>query len=110
MLNNYPQTVDLEQGEILVGAYLANRYKHLYNADGGKLFITTQRLIFEPHAFNIDTRPEEIPLSAIESVGPFWAFIVPNGMKVILNDGSVYKYVVNRRGYIMKEIERMLPR
>jgi hypothetical protein len=109
MLNNYPQTVDLEQGEILVGAYLANRYKHIMNADGGKLYVTSERLIFEPHFLNLDTSVLEIPLVQIMTIEPFLAFVVPKGMKVTTTK-HIHKFIVNNRKHIIGEIQHILPR
>ena len=88
----------------------ANRYRSLGNADGGKLIITNKRLIFEAHAINLNREPLEIPLSEIVSVTPFNAFIVPNGMKITMRDGTEHKFVINRRKTIMALIQNTLPK
>lgn len=67
---------------------------------GGKLCLTDQRLVFEPHAFNIRRSATIIPLSSLAGVRKCWTRllnlipVVPNGMAVSLKEGKKYRFVV----------------
>ncbi len=41
-------------------------------AVGGRLILTADTLLFQPHAFNVQTRSLAVPLSAIVSLQPRW--------------------------------------
>lgn len=96
--------------EQFVKKYRANRYHHLFNADGGSLTITNMRLRFEAHAINFNTAPSEILLANIVRIETFNALlIVPNGIIVVTSDGKRNKFVVNKRKEIMQLIQSLLP-
>src|SRR5690606_2914697 len=65
---------------------------------GGRLKITSNKLIFKSHAINIQTGITEIPINNIDRIERKNSlFIIPNQMKIILNSGVKYKFVVNGR-------------
>ncbi len=70
---------------------------------GGKLFLTNQRLIFEPHALNIRKGATIIPLSSVTGARKCWTRLlglipmVPNGIAVSSKEGKKYRFVTWRR-------------
>lgn len=89
---------------------LADRSINLFRgleAVGGRLIITNQRLLFQPHAFNIQKQNLEIPLNQIKEVRPRNTMgIVPNGILVTLDTGQEYKLVVWKRKALMGLIDK----
>lgn len=62
---------------------------------GGRLRITSRRVLFEPHAFNLQKVPAEILLSNIEDVAERNTLgLIPNGILIRTKDGVEYKFVV----------------
>jgi hypothetical protein len=94
----------LEQGETVVKEGAANHFKGA-EAVGGKLYLTNRRLIFESHAFNVQTHTTVWPLTDIAAAKPRNTLgIVPNGMSVTLKNGGEERFVVNGRGDWMKAL------
>lgn len=92
----------LAAGESLVRSGGANMQRGAETA-GGKLFLTSERLVFLAHAFNIGSGPSEVPLGLIAEVGTAWTKLLgviplmPNSIAVTLRDGTVLSYVVTGR-------------
>jgi hypothetical protein len=67
---------------------------------GGRLFLTNQRLIFESHAFNIQTGATIIPLGEISETMPCWTRyfnlipIAPNSLAVSTSEGKQHRFVL----------------
>jgi hypothetical protein len=75
-------------------------------AVGGRMQITTHRVLFKPHAINIQKEPAEIDLKEITEVGPRNTLgLVPNGLYVRTKDGTEYGFVVWGRGNLIKIIQ-----
>ena len=61
---------------------------------GGKLYLTTHRLVFESHAFNLQTGATIIPLQEISETTPCWTKflnlipIAPNSLSVSTTSGE----------------------
>lgn len=72
-------------------------------AVGGKLFLTTQRLLFHPHKCNVQRDALEIPLRSIVGTERVWTRlfgavpVLPNSLAVRLDDSSVVRFVVHNR-------------
>ena len=70
---------------------------------GGKLYLTTQRLVFESHAFNIQTGTTTIALQDVAGVEPTWTKfldlipIMPNSIKIATREGKEHSFVVPAR-------------
>lgn len=66
---------------------------------GGQLTLTDRSLIFRAHAFNIGRKEYVVPLQEIKaSQGTFHILVpTPNMIKVELQSGEVYKFVVKRK-------------
>ena len=67
---------------------------------GGKLFLTDQRLLFQSHAFNIQTGSTEIPLPQVRSTRPCWTRFLnvvplfPNSLAIETSSGTAYRFVL----------------
>ncbi len=97
-------------GEQTLAAVSANLLRGMEGV-GGHLTISNKRLIFRPHALNVQRRQVVIPLEDVNGVGRcsvLGAF--PTGLYVKTRDGLVYRFVVYRRdeliGMIRERIQR----
>lgn len=90
-------TFEIKKNEQIIDDRPANLFRGI-EAVGGRLKITNNRLVFEPHEFNIQKENLEIVLAQIEKVRPVNTLgIVPNGILVKLKTGEEYKFVVWKR-------------
>jgi hypothetical protein len=66
---------------------------------GGRLYLTSQRLVFESHAFNIQTGSTIIPLASITGARKCWTRLLnliplfPNSIAVSTTEGKEYRFV-----------------
>ena len=88
----------------------ANMWRGI-EAVGGRLQITTQRIVFRAHMFNLQTMPTEIPLDNVASAEPCNTMgIVPNGVRVVLKSGIEYRFVVWGRDRLIDVILNNVPK
>jgi hypothetical protein len=88
---------------------LANHFKG-FEAVGGKLHLTRQRLRFRSHALNVQTHDESYPLESIARVEPARTLgIIPNAILVHLHDGRRERFVVMGRTRWVDAIRSVLP-
>lgn len=70
---------------------------------GGRLYLTTHRLIFEAHAFNVQSGATVIPLRDVEEMWKCWTKflgllpIFPNSLAVSTSKGKTFRFVIGRR-------------
>ncbi|BCM93264.1 hypothetical protein IAD21_05153 [Abditibacteriota bacterium] len=80
---------------------------------GGQLFCTSQRLIFEPHAFSVRKVATIIELAQIVASNalepdPGAIFsLTPNSFEVQLRDGTAQSFVVMGRDTWIETVERL---
>jgi hypothetical protein len=74
---------------------------------GGRLYLTNQRLIFESHAFNVQTGATIVPLNEIVGLRKVWTKflnlipVFPNSVAVATKAGKEYRLVTfGREGWI----------
>ena len=78
---------------------------------GGHLYLTDKRLVFEPHAFNVQRDVLEIALETVGLLSPCWTRflglvpVFPNSMAVTTLDGRVLRFVVSGRREWMRAID-----
>jgi hypothetical protein len=66
---------------------------------GGHLYLTDQRLVFEPHAFNLQSAVQHWPLADVSAVAPCWTKflglipLAPNSIAVTIA-GVEQRFVV----------------
>src|SRR5437764_1462349 len=88
---------DLGDGERLVHQSGANLQRGIETV-AGHLFLTTRRLIFEAHRFNVQTGRTVVPLRDVESVSKCWTKlfglipIFPNSLAVATAKGKTYRF------------------
>ena len=69
-------------------------------AVGGRLILTTLRLLFEPHGLNVQTRRAVIRLRDIDDVYKSWTRLfgliplVPNSIAVATRGGKTHRFVL----------------
>ena len=99
----------LRQDEELLKQGAANLWRNT-EAVGGRLYLTTERLIFESHMFNIQRGITELEIPAISSIHPCWTKVfgiplVPNSLAVATTDGKEHQFVLLGRLKWAREIE-----
>ena len=93
--------IELSPGETLIRDGAANLQRG-WEAVGGRLFLTSNRLVFSSHAFNVQSGRTEIPLSDIRQVEPCWTRflgfvpVAPNSLSVRTPQGE-HRFVLNGR-------------
>jgi GRAM domain len=99
------QAAQFEKNERVLKTGLANHFKGIESV-GGKLYLTNQRLRFRSHKFNVQNHDESIALTRIKEVKATRTLgLIPNGLQVILVDGTAHKFVVNARSEWVQLIE-----
>ena len=89
----------LESGETLLREGRANLQRGIETV-GGSLALTNRRLVFEPHALNVQTQVLVVPLATIASLALAWTKflnlipIFPNSLSVLLDDGTEHRFVL----------------
>jgi len=90
---------ELRQGEQVVKEGAANLQKNIETV-GGKLYLTSQRLVFEAHKINIQGGTTEVELQNIQSSRPCWTRffglipLFPNSLAVFSKQGKEYRFVL----------------
>ena len=89
-------------GETLIKDGPANLQRGI-EAVGGRVHLTSQRLVFESHAVNVQQGTTAIPLESITGVRKCWTRflnlipLVPNSIAVATKEGKEYRFVVFAR-------------
>ena len=111
---------------VITGEVLKNKFKGLvdesniilqggancfvnYEAVGGWMVLTVDKLIFLPHTINYQKNKIIINISDIVNVARKNTMgIVPNGISVITKDKTTYNFVVSHRNKWIENIKRTL--
>ena len=98
----------LKEGEELLAGVGANLFRGIEGV-GGRMKITDRRVLFEPHAINIQRQPAEIPFEHIAEVRKRNTMgIIPNGILILTKSGIKYKFVVWGRERLISLIQSHL--
>jgi hypothetical protein len=87
------------QGEQIIKDGAANLQKGIETV-GGRLYLTTERLVFEAHRLNVQGGVTELELADVESSLPCWTKFLgliplfPNSLAVHTKQGSEYRFVL----------------
>lgn len=79
---------------------------------GGRLYLTTHRLIFEAPAFNVQSGTTAVPLGDIEGTWKCWTrFLglipfIPNSLAVRAVNGKTYRFILFGRDEWIRDIRR----
>lgn len=89
----------LRENERVLMEGSANMKQVLGITKGGKLILTTNRLVFMAHGFNVGAKFEEFPFSQIAGSGNKVNILIPttNLIKIVLRDGKEKQFVVARK-------------
>lgn len=95
-------------GERIIAERPASLWRGL-EAVSGKMTITTQRVHFQPHAFNFHKSPADIPIAEITRLIAIdhqfdWG-TYDTGLKIETSRGTHYVFVVSDRDYVMGVLE-----
>ena len=84
-------------GEQLLWEGPANHFLHGEGV-GGWLYLTTRRLLFRSHRFNLQPHETDLPLADISDASPALTIgFIPNGLLVCTVSGRRERFVVGRR-------------
>lgn len=90
--------------DVIIYSDSANHFKGK-EAVGGKLYLLMDRMVFKSHNINLQTHEQAILISDISEVLFYNSLgIIPNGLKIVMTNGLVEKFVVNKRKYWREEI------
>ena len=104
---------NLEPDETLIKEGVSNLSRGI-EAVGGHLYLTNRRLVFEPHAINIQKGIEIIAIPDIQSSVPCWTKlanlvpIAPNSIEVATKAGRKFRFTVYGRKAWATSIETTL--
>lgn len=88
--------IDTQADETILFDTGANHFKGAEGV-GGKLYLTTKRLVFKSHKFNIQNHELSISLSDIDKVDRYKTLgLVNNGLSVKTVDNKTEKFVVQK--------------
>ena len=102
---------NLRDGEVVVKRVRVHLWRG-WEAVGGRLRVTNQRLLFDPQSINIQRAPLVIALSDVESVELAKSLrVVPNAVVVHTTAGESFKFSVGGRRKLIDLIDeqRRLP-
>lgn len=103
----------LDSGEFFIKEGAANLQRGMETV-GGHLYLTNFRLIFEPHAINIQRKTEIVPVAAVQCLKPCrtkFLDLIPltdNSMAVFTHPGQEFRFVLYSRDSWISEIEKLL--
>lgn len=103
-VNDQTQILMFDGDEILHSGR-ANHFKGV-EAVGGKLYLLKNRIQFKSHGFNIQNHQYSIELTTISAINFYNSLgIVPNGLSITTNTGTIEKFVVSNRKKWKQEIQ-----
>ncbi|MCU9613164.1 GRAM domain-containing protein [Caldibacillus lycopersici] len=98
------QSTEMTGETVLVNKVPANLFRGIESV-GGRLTITNKRVLFQSHKINIQSGATEILISDIAAVVKRNTLgLVPNGISIVLKNGTEYKLVVYKRDKLIKTI------
>lgn len=93
---NQACAVEMEAGESILFETPANHFKGIEGV-GGKLYLTSRRLIFKSHKLNFQNHQLDILLPDIQAFDRYRTLgIINNGLRVKNDQGVVEKFVVHQ--------------
>jgi len=103
--------IELRNNETLIKQGAANHWQG-WEAVGGRLFLTDQRLVFKSHSFNVQRHETSIELEELAFAKPRNNFLLlPNGMFIYLRKRQEERFVIwSRKDWINKIRQAKLTR
>ena len=92
----------------LIGkSIMANLFRG-FEAVGGKISFTNDDMIFKAHMFNVQSETTIIPYDQIIDVMKRSTYgIIPNGISVIIKDGTTYNFVLYNRNRVIEFLKHI---
>lgn len=88
--------IDIDANETIIFVTGANHFKGAEGV-GGKLYLTTKRLVFKSHSFNIQNHELSISLSQIGKVDRYKTLgITNNGLAVTTTNNTIERFAVQQ--------------
>lgn len=101
-------SADVTKGKTIIMEGGANHFKGV-EAVGGWLYLTSDEIIFKSHAYNVQAHQTTIPLDQVVKVKTVATLgLIPNGLLITINNGSIEKFVVNNRNNWIEEINNTI--
>jgi len=109
-----PNDVSAFDGEVVVSRRWANRTQSRFRAAGGRLYLTSHRVLFRPHVVDAALAGEywHAPLTSIAEVGkqkPTLRGSMSGGLRtrlrITVHDGTTELFVVNKLDRVLREIQ-----
>jgi GRAM domain len=105
----HPMKSELRQGERIVKKGAAS-LETAFDTAGGKLYLTSHRLVFEAHMFNFRRGTTVVDLADIQSLRTAWTkwsgFIpFPNVLSILTRQGTEYRFLLFARNRWFAAIE-----
>jgi len=97
----------LANDEVIIRKGVAT-YLVPFEGVGGKLFLTNQRLFFEPHSFIFQRTDGTIRLEDIVAIEAKHSDFISRNLAICLTNKSVEEFIVYRRKVWMSEIEKAI--
>ena len=103
----------LREGEQVLKDGAANLQRGVETV-GGRLYLTNQRLVFQPHRFNVQSQAAELELAGVRSIRPCWTKLLnliplaPNSLSVVAAQEE-YRFVLFGRRAWASAIQSALP-
>lgn len=99
---------ELTQDEIVQIEGPANLFRGI-EAVGGKLFLTNKKIVFKSHKINIQEGQTEIHYENINDIVKIkTAKLINNGIRIKINDGKEFDFVVNERERWIEELNKRI--
>lgn len=73
---------------------------------GGRLFLTNQRLFFEPHSFNFRRHERSIRLEQIVAIEAKYSDFISRKLSIYLTNNSLEELIVYKRKLWVSEIQK----
>jgi hypothetical protein len=102
-------SIEIDEGKII----RSGGANHFLNKEavGGKLYLLEDKIIFKSHNFNTQNHKEEYLLNNITKIEFCNTLgIIPNGMKILMNENQSEQFVLNNRKFWKKDIEDIITR
>ncbi|MGX7205569.1 hypothetical protein [Enterococcus pingfangensis] len=111
LFREWKQTADNPAVEQFLGSRTKAMQRQLKKeAVGGHLLIFQNKLVFQPHSFNVDTSLQEIVSQDIQVVKRVNTFgVIPNGL-IVETAAQSFQFVVSKRKRVIELLNSVVSR
>lgn len=99
--------IEIQEDEKILKEGAAN-HKVKFEAVGGKLFLTNERLVFQSHKINVQNHLFALALNEIKDWRKYKTLgLFSNGLKITTQNNATEKFVVNKSDEWIRQIEKI---